>query len=114
MTRQAMIFVLCILVVAPLAVAQQETSDGGHVIFTLLGKQAQRLYMPVLFGFLVLSFFNSAWLVWTILLFLLGRTYAVPLDTITDLDQRRRWLGYAALIIFVLVFVPNPLRLVEP
>jgi len=88
--------------------------DGGHVIFTLLGKQAQRLYMPVLFGFLVLSFFNSAWLVWTILLFLLGRTYAVPLDTITDLDQRRRWLGYAALIIFVLVFVPNPLRLVEP
>jgi Zn-dependent protease len=88
--------------------------DGGHVIFTLLGKQARALYMPILAGFVVLSFFNSAWLVWTILLFLLGRSYAVPLDTVTQLDHRRRWLGYAALAVFALVFVPDPLQIVQP
>ncbi len=88
--------------------------DGGHVVFTLLGKHARRLYVPVLLGFLVLSFFNSAWLLWTLLLFMLGRSYAVPLDTVTELDQRRRWLGYTTLMIFVLVFVPNPLRIVQP
>ncbi len=88
--------------------------DGGHVIFTLLGKRAQQLYIPVLAAFLVLSFFNSVWFLWTLLLFFLGRIYAVPLDTVTPLDKRRRWLGYATLVIFVLVFVPNPLQFVQP
>jgi len=47
-------------------------------------------------------------------LFFLGRLYAVPMDTVTELDRRRRWIGYAAMVLFVLVFVPNPLRLVNP
>jgi Zn-dependent protease len=84
--------------------------DGGHVIYTLVGKYAQRLYLPLVGGFLVLSYFNQAWLFWTILLLMLGRVYAVPLDTVTQLDPRRRWLGYVAMVVFVLVFVPNPLR----
>ncbi len=84
--------------------------DGGHVIFTLFGRRAQRLYLPMLAGFFVLSFFNGAWLFWTLLLLMLGRFYAVPLDTVTELDSRRRWLGYFTLFLFVLVFVPNPLR----
>jgi membrane-associated protease RseP (regulator of RpoE activity) len=88
--------------------------DGGHVISTLLGRKAQRLYLPIVGVFLALSFFNSMWLLWTLLLFFLGRLYAMPLDTVTPLDTRRRWLAYAALIIFVLVFVPNPLQIVEP
>jgi len=88
--------------------------DGGHVIFTLLGRRAQRLYLPVLAVFLVLSFLNTMWVLWTLILFFLGRFYAVPLDTVTPQDSRRRWLGYTALVIFVLVFVPNPLRFVQP
>jgi hypothetical protein len=54
------------------------------------------------------------WVLWTLILFFLGRYYAVPLDTVTPLDSRRRWLGYTALAIFVLVFVPNPLQFVQP
>jgi len=88
--------------------------DGGHVIYTLLGRRAQRLYFPLVTTFLVLSFFNSSWLLWTILLFFLGRVYATPMDTITPLDARRRRLGWATLVIFVLVFVPNPLNIVQP
>jgi membrane-associated protease RseP (regulator of RpoE activity) len=88
--------------------------DGGHVIFTLLGKQARRLYWPLLGGFVILSLYNTAWVIWTLLLLFLGRSYAVPLNTVTPLDDRRRWIGYVALVIFVLVFVPNPLRAVSP
>jgi Zn-dependent protease len=88
--------------------------DGGHVIFTLFGRQAQRLYLPILAVFLALSVYNSMWLLWTILLFMLGRVYAVPLDNVTRLDNRRRWIGYAALVIFVVVFVPNPLQVIQP
>jgi membrane-associated protease RseP (regulator of RpoE activity) len=88
--------------------------DGGHVLFTLVGRRAQRFYWPILGGFLLLSLFNQAWLFWTLLLLLLGRLYAVPMDDVTPLDERRRWLGYLALFIFVLVFVPDPLRLIDP
>ncbi|MBN1562603.1 MAG: site-2 protease family protein [Anaerolineae bacterium] len=84
--------------------------DGGHVMYTLIGRHAQRLYFPLLGLFVFLAYLNQAWLFWTFLLFMLGRVYAVPLDTVTELDPRRRWVGYAALVIFVLVFVPNPLR----
>lgn len=88
--------------------------DGGHVISTLFGAaRARRLYLPIVGVFLVLSFFNSAWMLWTLLLLLLGRVYAVPLNNLTPLDTRRQRLGYLALIIFVLVFVPNPLQLVQ-
>lgn len=44
----------------------------------------------------------------------LGRVYATPMDTVTPLDLRRRALGWATLAIFVLVFVPNPLNIVQP
>lgn len=88
--------------------------DGGHVTFTLFGQQARRLYIPLITGFMILSLFNPNWLLWTLILLLLGRFYAVPLDSVTPLDKRRRWVGYAALIMFVLVFVPNPLQLITP
>jgi hypothetical protein len=88
--------------------------DGGHVVFTLLGRQARRLFLPVIAIFLLLSLYSSMWLIWTLLLFFLGRLYAVPLDMITPLDRRRRWLGYVAIVIFVLVFVPVPLQIIEP
>ncbi len=88
--------------------------DGGHVVFTLFGRRAQRLYVPILGIFVLLSLFSSTWLIWTLLLFFLGRLYAVPLDMITPLDARRRWIGYVALLIFVLVFVPVPLQVIKP
>ncbi len=88
--------------------------DGGHVLSTLFGRRAARLYIPVLITFVVLSFFNAAWLLWTLLLLLFGRFYAVPLDSITPLDRRRRMIGYVAILVFVLVFVPNPLQIVNP
>lgn len=88
--------------------------DGGHIVFTLLGKQARRLYAPILAVFILLSFFSSTWLIWALLLLFLGRVYAMPLDMITPLDARRRWIGLALIVIFVLVFVPIPLQIVEP
>lgn len=87
--------------------------DGGHVVYTLLGNGARRLFWPIIGAFVLLAIFNSVWIIWTLLLFMLGRAYAVPLDSVTELDRRRRWIGYAALVIFALVFVPNPLNIVQ-
>jgi membrane-associated protease RseP (regulator of RpoE activity) len=83
--------------------------DGGHIIYVLLGPKAGKFLPYILGALLLLGFFWSGWWLWVILLLLLGRFYAEPLDQITTLDPRRRTLAVVALVIFVLVFVPVPL-----
>jgi hypothetical protein len=57
-----------------------------------------------------MSIFYEGWLIWLVLLLLLGRVYATPLDMVTPLDTRHRALAIGALILFVLVFMPLPLQ----
>ena len=87
--------------------------DGGHIFSTLFGvKTATKVY-PIVIGCLVaLGFFSSVWWVWAALLFFMGRRYAQPLDQITELDKNRKILGYVALAVFVLTFIPVPITLV--
>ncbi|HWR66886.1 MAG TPA: site-2 protease family protein [Bellilinea sp.] len=86
--------------------------DGGHMIYTLLGRKGARRLLPiVLAALVVLGFVWTTWWFWAALIFLLGRVYAEPLDTITQLDGRRKMLAILALVIFVLVFTPVPLVL---
>lgn len=87
--------------------------DGGHVSYSLFGRQIKGLYMPLLMGFLLLTFLNFAWFPLVILLFFLGRVHATPLDDITPLDTRRRLLGYFILVVFILIFVPNPIEFIN-
>lgn len=89
--------------------------DGGHVVYTLFGHRARQLYYPILgfFLFLIVFFNATVWILWTFLLFLLGRFYARPLEDITPLDNRRRLIGVITLVIFVLLFTPNPIEIIE-
>lgn len=89
--------------------------DGGHVLYTLFGDRARRFYFPAILIMAALALtVSDAWFLWVILLMLFGRAYATPLDMITPLDNRRRAVALLALVVFVLVFVPNPLQIVEP
>ena len=83
--------------------------DGGHILYSLLGERARWLYYPVLLAMILLVFVTDVWLLWVILLLLFGRVYATPLDMITPLNQPRRWVAIASLVIFALIFVPTPL-----
>lgn len=90
--------------------------DGGHVAYSLFGEKAKQLYWPFIIGLGLIALLvrTWAWTLWILLLFFLGRVYAEPLNDVTRLDGRRRLLGYFTLLIFVLVFVPNPIRIVVP
>ena len=89
--------------------------DGGHVVYTLFGDRARRLYLPAVLMMAALALtVSDAWFLWVALLLVFGRAYATPLDMLTPLDNRRRLIAIVALIVFVLVFVPNPLQIVEP
>ncbi len=82
--------------------------DGGHMIYVLFGKRARRFLPYVLFGLFALGFVWSGWWFWAILISILGRAYAEPLDQITELDPVRRWIAVIGIIVFVLVFTPRP------
>jgi membrane-associated protease RseP (regulator of RpoE activity) len=86
--------------------------DGGHVMYVLIGRErAQKLFPFVVTSLIALGFVWSGWWLWAVLLFLMGRRYAEPLDQITPLDERRKRLALLALVVFVLTFTPVPLTL---
>lgn len=95
--------------------------DGGHIAYALFGKRARLLYWPVLATLVTLIVVGIVrqipnmyvmWGFWVVLLFFFGRFYAEPLDDVTPLDGRRRVLAIISLVVFVLVFVPIPLRFI--
>ena len=84
--------------------------DGGHMVYVLLGKERARKLWPVVMVFLMLmGTVWSGWWLWAGLIFLLGRTYAEPLDQITELDPPRRALAVLAFVVFLVTFTPVPL-----
>jgi len=84
--------------------------DGGHLLYTLFGEKATKV-VPIVLGFLVILGFGwNGWWLWAFLIFFMGRSHAEPLDSITELDHRRKILAIIGLIIFLLIFVPIPLR----
>ncbi len=84
--------------------------DGGHMLYVLIGREKARKVLPfILGGLALLGFAWQGWWLWAAIIFLLGRTYAEPLDQITPLDDRRKWLAVLALVVFVLTFIPVPL-----
>lgn len=84
--------------------------DGGHVLYVLLGRKAARLLPVIVVALAVMGMVWSGWWLWVVLILMLGRTHAQPLDDITPLDGRRRALAVLGLMLFVLLFTPVPLQ----
>lgn len=90
--------------------------DGGHVAYVLFGKKARQLFWPVVLGLALLVIVTGSfmWVVWIMLLTFFGRVHAEPLDDVTPLDGRRRWIAIFTLALFILVFIPIPFQIVLP
>jgi len=87
--------------------------DGGHVIFALIGEKA-RTVAQLLVGALVVMGIAlwQGWITWAILIFLLGLGHPPPINDITPLSGNRKALALLVIAIFLLVFVPVPLRVI--
>ncbi|MGD2177810.1 MAG: site-2 protease family protein [Anaerolineae bacterium] len=92
--------------------------DGGHVSYAVLGRRAWGLgYLLVAamlgWGGLLLLNGNQAgsfWVLWGFLNMVLNRKHPPPLNDVTELDRGRVAVGVLMLIIFILMFMPSPLR----
>jgi membrane-associated protease RseP (regulator of RpoE activity) len=82
--------------------------DGGHIIYAVFGKRANRILPVILVATVLLGFLWSGWWLWALLIFLLGRSHAEPLDQITQLDPSRKALAILMLVIFLITLAPIP------
>ena len=85
--------------------------DGGHVSFALLGEKSKRLAQMLLVVFVIMGiFFWIGWIVWTLVIVLLGLRHPRVIDDRERLSLARRCIGAVMLLIFVLSFIPAPIK----
>ena len=85
--------------------------DGGHVSYALWGQKSRRIGQIVLGIFIVMGFvFWIGWFVWAFLLTFLGLKHPRIIDEAVPLSPRRKLLGYLMVLIFILSFIPDPIK----
>jgi membrane-associated protease RseP (regulator of RpoE activity) len=102
--------------------------DGGHTVYGIFGRAARYInlatlgvmgvlalagipYLQTLWPVLEKIGFLGWWLWLALIIFLIGPYHPPALDDVTQLDGRRRLIGYLVIILFILTFVPTPFRL---
>jgi membrane-associated protease RseP (regulator of RpoE activity) len=89
--------------------------DGGHIAYAILGRKSQWVTYGALIAFVYIWYFHfRGWVLMVALLlffgFLVRFRHPPPLDDLTPLDAKRRYLGWAMLVFFLLSFTPAPFK----
>jgi membrane-associated protease RseP (regulator of RpoE activity) len=98
------------LVVTALNLMPMGQLDGGHIVHAMFGQRngaaiGQVTRILVLF----LALLIQPWLrIWAILLFFMPAFDEPALNDVTELDNRRDFLGLAALLLLLLIILPAP------
>lgn len=88
--------------------------DGGHILYALVGRKiAGYVSLVIPFILAAMGFLWEGWWVWAVLTFFIGQTRAPLLNELSPLNPKQRMIAIAGLVIFVLVFIPVPLTIVE-
>jgi membrane-associated protease RseP (regulator of RpoE activity) len=84
--------------------------DGGHIAHAVFGRRVgDRVGIIAMWSLLLLAIFVWPGLTfWAVIVFFLAGRTTPPLNDLTPLSSRRRWLGYAAFVILALILVPLP------
>lgn len=82
--------------------------DGGHILYALLGDRHKLVSKAAIALLVPLGiFFWWAWLLWAVVLFLLGRRHPLIYDP-SEVGPGRKRLGWAAMAVFLLCFMLAP------
>ncbi|MFZ5996714.1 MAG: site-2 protease family protein [Nitrospirota bacterium] len=94
--------------------------DGGHVAYALLGDK-HRYVSVVLVGILAVLGVSAimgdsgweGWLIWAVLMLILGIKHPPIVYWEGSLDPKRKVMGFLALIIFIVTFIPAPFKFIS-
>ncbi|TAL28602.1 MAG: site-2 protease family protein [Nitrospirae bacterium] len=85
--------------------------DGGHVAYAILGEKHIHISRILVFILIIFGVFLwEGWIVWAILLLVLGLRHPPVLYWETPLDDSRRFIGWITALIFIITFIPVPFK----
>ncbi|HEX2451729.1 MAG TPA: site-2 protease family protein [Gemmatimonadales bacterium] len=85
--------------------------DGGHVVYALFGRRQATVGLLALCGLLILAQYSWNWYIWVAFALLVGGgRWAHPsvIDPAREVEPERRRIGWVAIAVFALTFVPIP------
>jgi len=85
--------------------------DGGHVAYALFGRASVWIGLGTIAVMLMLARAWPGWIAWCVLPIVFGLKHPAPADPERPLTLRHRVVGWVALIVFAVCFIPVPLRL---
>lgn len=98
--------------------------DGGHILYAFTGGAARgrrlqrNLTLASFLALAVLGLYSPGWWVFGALLLLMGRfsgfRHPVPVDDAAPLPRHSRWLGWLAILVFILTCMPVPISFTGP
>ena len=83
--------------------------DGGHISYALFGRKhrvVSRLF--VIFLVVLGAILYPGWLLWALLVLIIGLDHPPVADDAVPLGVMHRILGYTSLLLFILTFIPQP------
>lgn len=86
--------------------------DGGHILYAATGRFQRRLALPLWLALAGIGIVWRGWLLWSVIVLVIGLFHPPIADESTPLDPFRRGLAWIALVMLVLSFMPQPLDLV--
>jgi len=85
--------------------------DGGHVFYSLIGPKVRKYAKFILVSFIIMGIlFWIGWFVWALLISFLGLNHPPVMDEEAPLSSGRKLLSGIVLVIFVLSFIPAPIK----
>jgi len=83
--------------------------DGGHIFYAAFGEKSRRISLEVIIFLVVLGiFYWAGWLIWAVLIYILGVKHPALLIDSQKLSWKRKIVGIIIILIFILSFIPAP------
>jgi membrane-associated protease RseP (regulator of RpoE activity) len=84
--------------------------DGGHILYAATGRLQRRVAFPLWVVLGLMGFYWAGWLLWCVIVMLIGLYHPPVYDESEPLDRRRRILAWLALAMLILCFMPVPIQ----
>lgn len=83
--------------------------DGGHILYSVIGRRHMQLSRAFTLLLIPLGLlYWKGWLMWAVVLLILGTRHPKLLDEEAGLGLGRKWVSFLSLVIFLLCFTPAP------
>jgi membrane-associated protease RseP (regulator of RpoE activity) len=87
--------------------------DGGHILYAAIGKLQRPVGFVLFAALLALSVLWPGWLVWAVIVLVMGIAHPPTEDPSEKLDPKRKFLALVCLAVFLICFTPVPIRTVR-